>query len=157
MARRIGSFFRWLVAAPALADTKPLQTPDDLKARPCLTFRGDRPVARWRFVSDEREAAVEVSGPIAVRNFAILQELARSGQGFAFLPAFMLDEDLSRRRLVRCLPDWTSPGTPVFLTFRPGARRIARIAAILDVAQEVLPFHGPTCCGSRGGSVIRPG
>jgi len=80
-----------------------------------------------------------VSGPIAVRSFTILQELARSGQGFAFLPAFMLDEDLAHGRLVRCLPDWTSPGTSVFLAFRPGVRKIARIAAVLDVAQEVLP------------------
>ena len=139
VARRIGSFFRWLVAAPMLANTAPLQSPDDLKARPCLTFRGDRPGATWRFVSDEREAAVEVSGPIAVRSFTILQELARSGQGFALLPAFMLDEDLAHGRLVRCLPDWTSPGASVFLAFRPGVRRIARIAAVLDVAQEVLP------------------
>ena len=139
VARRMGSFARWLVASPALAETNAVHRPEDLAQRPCLTFRGDRPSATWRFVSNKEEAAVDITGPIAVRNFGILQELARAGQGFAFLPAFMLGGDLARGALVRCLPGWTSPGVPVLLTYRPGVRNIARIAAVLDAARDILP------------------
>jgi DNA-binding transcriptional LysR family regulator len=139
VARRLGSFARWLVAAPSLAETMALERPEDLAGRPCLTFRGDRPGATWRFVAGERQAAVEVTGPIAVRSFGILQELARAGQGIAFLPAFMLSDHLAQGRLVRLLPDWASLPAQVFLTFRPGVRKIARVAALLDAAEARLP------------------
>jgi DNA-binding transcriptional LysR family regulator len=139
VARRMGSFARWLVAAPTLTENLALERPEDLAGHPCLTFRGDRPGATWRFVAGERQTAVEVTGPVAVRSFGILHELARAGQGLAFLPAFMLDEDLARGRLVRCLPEWASPPAPVFLTFRPGVRKIARVAAVLAAAEEIVP------------------
>lgn len=139
VALRMGSFARWLVAAPDVVERINLQIPENLVGQPCLTFREDRPAATWRFVSAGRERSVEVTGPIAVRSFSILQELARCGLGLAFLPAFMLGDDLASGRLVRCLPEWASPGASVFVAFRPGVRNIARIAAVLDLAQQVLP------------------
>lgn len=139
VARRLGSFRRILVAAPDLAQTTRLTHPEGLSGQPCLTFRGDRPRASWRFVRGAEAASVDVGGPIAVRSFSILQDLVRAGQGFGFLPAFMLDADLSAGTLQRCIPDWISPPAPVHLTFRPGIRNIARISTVLDAAQEVLP------------------
>ncbi|MEO0653789.1 MAG: hypothetical protein AAFY77_02855, partial [Pseudomonadota bacterium] len=41
--------------------------------------------------------------------------------------------------LVRCLPDYTSRSFPVYLTFRPGARRIARVDATIALAEEHVP------------------
>lgn len=139
VARPLGQFRRFLVAAPDLARSAALSHPHALETRPCLTFRGDRPEATWRFENGETRTSVDVGGPIAVRSFNILLELVRAQQGFGFLPAFMLDDDLRTGALQRCLPDWTSPGSPVLLTYRPGLRNIARIAAVLDAAQEILP------------------
>ncbi|MEM6481501.1 MAG: LysR family transcriptional regulator [Pseudomonadota bacterium] len=139
VARRLGSFNRVLVAAPCLTRHVSLERPEMLADLPCLTFRGDRPGATWRFVNGADEIAVDVGGPIAVRSFNILHELVREGHGFGFLPNFMLEADLASGALVNCLPGWTSPGAPVFLTFRPGVRNVARIAAVLDAAQELLP------------------
>ncbi|MEM6579489.1 MAG: substrate binding domain-containing protein, partial [Pseudomonadota bacterium] len=139
VARPLGQFRRFLVAAPDLARSAALSHPHALENQPCLTFRGDRPEATWRFENGETRTSVDVGGPIAVRSFNILLELVRAQQGFGFLPAFMLDDDLRTGALQRCLPDWTSPGSPVLLTYRPGLRNIARIAAVLDAAQEILP------------------
>ncbi len=139
VARELGGFRRWLVAAPSVLDTATPSRPSDLANLPCLTFRGDRPGARWRFVSDTSEEAVEVSGPLAVRSFGILLQLALAGEGFAFLPNFLLAESLAQGKLVRCLPAFASPATPVFLSFRPGARRIARIAAVIEAAEDLVP------------------
>lgn len=139
VARRMGQFRRILVAAPDLARRFPVTHPAALKDCPCLTFRGDQSGATWHFVNGTQQETVEVDGPIAVRSFSILQDIVRAGQGFGFLPAFMLGADLDSGRLQQCLPGWSSPGAPVFLTFRPGMRNIARVGAVLDVAQEVLP------------------
>lgn len=139
VAIKLGGFSRWLVAAPDLLAKHAPSSPEALAGLPCLTFRGDQPGATWRFLSVDTEVTVDVSGPIAVRNFGILQQLARAGQGFAYLPDFMLGESLAARQLVRCLPDFSSPTNPVFLTFRPGARNIARVAAVIETAQELIP------------------
>lgn len=139
VALRLGGFSRWLVASPDLLEAHSPATPAALSDLPCLTFRGDRPGATWRFTNGTIEKAVDVTGPIAVRSFGILLELALSGHGFAYLPEFMLGESLKHRKLLRCLPDFTSPTNAVFLTFRPGARNVARIAAVIEAAEDLVP------------------
>ncbi len=139
VAIRLGGFTRWLVAAPALLSDHNPANPAALADLPCLTFRGDRPGATWRFTNGTTEEAVDVTGPIAVRSFGILLQLAKAGEGFGFLPDFMLGDSLKSRKLVRCLPDYASRMNPVFLTFRPGARNVARIAAVIEAAEELVP------------------
>ncbi len=139
VARHLGGFERWMVAAPSLLDEHSVDEPEDLVDLPCLTFRGDRPGATWRFRSGKRETAVDVTGPMAVRSFGVLLQLALAGQGFAYLPSFMLDEYLQSGRLYRCVPDFASPLAQVYMTFRPGARRIARVAAVIEAAENRVP------------------
>lgn len=139
VAIQLGGFSRWLVASPELHAEHAPSTPADLSQRPCLTFRGDRPGATWRFKKGEIEEAVDVSGPIAVRSFGILRQLALAGEGFANLPDFMVREDIESKRLVRCFENNETPLTPVFLTFRPGARNIARISAVIERAEQLVP------------------
>ena len=139
IALELGGFTRWLVAAPDLLDRHEVAEPQDLSDVPCLTFRGDRPGATWRLKNMGDDVAVDVTGPIAVRSFGILLQLAVAGQGFAFLPDFMLADKLAAQELIRCLPGYTSPRNPVYLTFRPGARNIARIAAVISATEEWVP------------------
>ncbi len=139
VARKLGGFSRWLVASPDLLAQHDVTSPAALAYLPCLTFRGDRPGATWRFASDRTEETVDVSGPIAVRSFGILLELAIAGQGFANLPEFMLKEALKREQLKRCLTSFVAPTSPVYLTFRPGARNVARIAAVIEAAEQIVP------------------
>ncbi|MEM9394555.1 MAG: LysR substrate-binding domain-containing protein [Pseudomonadota bacterium] len=139
VAAKLGGFRRALVAAPEFLDRHSVGHPSDLAMLPCLTFRGDRPGATWRFHSGDVEAQAEVNGPLAVRSFAILLELAEAGEGLANVPEFMLAKALKTGTLQRCLPDWSQNTNPVFLTFRPGARKIARVAAVIDAATKILP------------------
>lgn len=139
VVHKLGDFRRLLVASPRLANRYEIARPEDLADAPCLTFRTDQPGATWAFTSADKETAVDVTGPIAVQSFTILFELTMSGQGFGFLPEFMLGDALGNGDLVRCLPDHASRPISVFLTFRPGARRVARIDAIVTLAEEILP------------------
>jgi DNA-binding transcriptional LysR family regulator len=139
VARKVGAFPFWLVAAPEFAAAHPVAVPSDLARVPCLTFEGDRPGSTWTFGEGAAATPVDVTGPIAVQHFGILLDLAAEGQGYAFLPSFMLTDALAQRRVVRALPDLTSPRFPVYLTFRPGARRIARINATIELAETYVP------------------
>ncbi|MGI9425144.1 MAG: LysR family transcriptional regulator [Hyphomicrobiaceae bacterium] len=139
VARELGSFYIWLVASPELANEYRIRRPADLSHVPCLTFRGDRPATTWTLISGREEATIEVAGPIAVQSFSILFELVTAGQGYAFLPDFMLGDALESGALVRCLRKYVSRPFPVYLTFRPGARRVARIDETVTLAEELMP------------------
>lgn len=139
IAREMGSFRRILVAAPEVCKTHKVRHPQDLASVPCLTFRGDRPAAVWEFQSAAEETSVSVSGPFAVTSFQILLDLVLAGLGFALVPEFMLADHMSKGRLVRCLPGFRLRPHPVFLTYRQGARRIARIDAVVRLSEQVIP------------------
>lgn len=139
IARQVGEFHFWVVAAPELASEYPISRPADLVHVPCLTFRGDRPETTWTLTAGREEATIEVAGPIAVQSFSILFELTAAGQGYAFLPDFMLGDAVASGLLVRCLRKYVSRPFPVYLTFRPGARRVARIDEIVTLAEEFMP------------------
>ncbi len=139
VAKQLGSFRCWLVASPELAAQTAINTLDDLKDQPCLTFRGDVANTTWTFFSPDDVSTIKVSGPFATRSFSVLLDLAMAGQGYAFLPEFMLGEALREGRLVRCLPNHVSRPYSVYLTFRPGSRRIARVDAVASLAEELVP------------------
>ncbi len=139
VASRLGETQIRLVATADVADRHPVSHPEDLRDAPCLTFHGRRPESQWIFETSGSEVTMEVRGDIAVRDFSVLLELAIAGHGYAFLPEFMLADALRDGRLVPCLPGYRSRPYPVFLTFRPGARRIARIDAALSMAEELIP------------------
>ena len=139
IARKMGFFRRVLVAAPDIWKAHPLTHPKDLASAPCMTFRGDRPGAVWEFESSADDCAVSVSGPIAVMSFQILLDLALAGLGFALIPEFMLHKHLTSGRLLHCLPGFRVKPHPVFLTYRNGARRVARIDAVIKLSEEIIP------------------
>lgn len=139
VVKELGHFRFWLVAAPDLPSRQDLRTPQDLKTLPCLTFRDDKPETTWTFFSADDVSTVKVGGAFASRSFAVLFDLALAGQGYAFLPEFMLGEALDQGRLIRCLTAHVSRPYPVFLTYRPGARRIARVDAAATLAEELIP------------------
>ncbi|WP_297584627.1 LysR family transcriptional regulator [Roseibium sp.] len=141
VVRELGAFRFFLVASPELARTRMLTRPEDLADLPCLTFRADRPRSTWTFHAPDDQATVEVAGPIAVQSFDILLQLAIAGEGYALLPEIMLGDALESGALVRCLPDHASRPYPVFLTYRPGARRVARVDATVALAEELIPLR----------------
>ncbi|MEM9814018.1 MAG: LysR family transcriptional regulator [Pseudomonadota bacterium] len=138
VAKELGSFRCWLVASPEVAERTGVKTPKDLEGQPCLAFRNDVPATTWTFFSPDEVSTIKVAGPFATRSFSVLLDLAVAGQGFAFLPEFMLDKDLADGRLVRCLPDHVSRPYTVYLTFRPGTRRIARVDTVAQLAEQLI-------------------
>lgn len=141
VAINLGEVQLCLVASPDIAKRHPLKSPEDIQGTPCLVFHGTQPDSAWTFVKEGASTHVDVSGAVAVRSFAVLLDLAIGGHGYAFLPHFMLKEALESGKLVSCLSGYRSRPYPVYMTFRPGARRVARIDAALSLAEElVLPM-----------------
>lgn len=139
VARHLGAFRSWMVASPEFLQNHVVNSVEDLTRSPCLVFRGDQSRTTWTLHRKDHVTPIEASGPIGVRNFSILLELAIAGRGIAFLPNFMLRPAIEAGALVRCLPDHASRLYPVFLTYRPGARRIARLDATIGLVEAHVP------------------
>ncbi|WP_428525136.1 LysR family transcriptional regulator [Roseibium sp.] len=138
VAINLGDVQLYLVASPNIAEQYPVKHPEDMQNTPCLVFHGSQPDGSWTFVRDGEQMQVEITGKVAVRSFKVLLDLAIAGHGYAFLPHFMLKEALESGKLVTCLSGYRSRPYPVYLTFRPGARRVARIDAALSLAEETI-------------------
>lgn len=141
VARELGVFHRVLVASPEYLRSQPTKTVTDLQQRACLVFSGSSAQADWTLVrsKDGTEVAANVLGKLAAKSFRILVSLAERGRGIALIPDFLVADAIEKGRLVRCLGDYASPPTPVFLTFRVGSDKIRRIRVILDLALEHIP------------------
>lgn len=108
--RRLGSYPRWLVAAPAVAARLPVDQPpaEQLVGR-CIVFSGSAHGGRWRLKHGDASADFEATGSVTTTNGAVVQSLAAAGAGVALMPSFAIREDLDRGRLVRVAPGWQGP------------------------------------------------
>jgi DNA-binding transcriptional LysR family regulator len=66
-------------------------------------------------------------------------ELARAGEGIAWILDWTNRDDLAAGRLVRALADWESPeAPPVNLMYRPSVRRIVRVRVFMEFVTEAF-------------------
>jgi DNA-binding transcriptional LysR family regulator len=126
---------RILVAAPRwLRKHGTVRDPPQLAGRECLvqvTPAGS--VIRWRLRRGDEEQTVEVRGHICTNAPLALRDLAVDGAGIAYLPAWLVTDDLARGRLRRVLPDWSSPPIIAYAIHRAELRGAPRLRAFLDM------------------------
>ncbi len=142
VVHKLGAFRRILVASPTFLKETPIEAVADLARVRCLLFRVDSAPTVWSFVDRTDESPkgeVTVDGPIAVRSFSTIMQLAINGHGVAYLPEFLVKPALKAGILIQCLPMIGSAPMPVFLTYRPSARTITRLRSFIDLARELTP------------------
>jgi DNA-binding transcriptional LysR family regulator len=110
IAKRIGRSVRYLVASPAyLKGRAHPAKPEDLTKHQCVMLNGRNNEAEWHLVSGRRSVKVDVSGPLSSRDFQSVSAFIYKGHGIGFLPASYCEEQITRRELIRILPEWSSP------------------------------------------------
>ena len=142
--RQIASSRTIVVASPAYwaAHGMP-RHPSELAQHTCLPIRSvDGTVMDlWTFVRGDERVAVRVSGWLVTSNAHrdMVIELARAGEGVAWILDWTNRDDLAAGRLVQALADWESPeAPPVNLMYRPSVRRIARVRLFMDFVTEAF-------------------
>ena len=115
---RIGKSIRYVVAAPEYLKKRPLPTvPADLEQHECVMLNAKNNEAHWDLVSGRKKVRVHVAGPISSRDFNTLSTFVYRGHGVGLLPSNYCDQEIASGRLVRLLPQWTSPAIPVFTVY----------------------------------------
>jgi DNA-binding transcriptional LysR family regulator len=110
--------------------------PHDLQAHQCIERHcpnGSR--YAWEFERNGESMELEITGPLAVDDTALMIRAALDGAGLAFVFEELVADYVERGALKRVLEDWC-PVKPRFCLYYPGRRQIpAPLRAFIDMAR----------------------
>ncbi len=99
-----------------------------------VTPRGS--VVRWVLHRSGDEQTVDVHGRLRSNAPIALRDLAIAGAGIAFLPDWLVADDLAVGRLRHVLPDWASAPLTAWAIYRTELRGSPRLRAFLDAMES---------------------
>jgi len=135
-SRKIGTFERFLVAAPSYLETidKPM-TPQDL-AR-CDFVALDMLPDKFTLVRGKKEVTVlPEHSRVLVNSISGARSAVLAGLGLQKLPSSEIGEDLAKGRLVRVLPDWSLPTLNIHAVWPASSRRSSLVNLLLEFILE---------------------
>ncbi|HET9621583.1 MAG TPA: LysR family transcriptional regulator [Kofleriaceae bacterium] len=136
LAQPIFTMRRVLVAAPRwLRKHGAPRTPAQLAPRACLTqVTPAGTTVRWQLDPDDGGASATLvpDGSLRSNAPAALRALAIDGGGVAYLPDWLVADDLAAGRLRRVLPAWASAPITAWAVYRAELRGSPRLRAVLD-------------------------
>lgn len=137
MVRKVAPYHVVVFASPAyLARHKAPRTPADLAGHACLLRSGHD---QWRFTSDAGESTVAVSGRFRADTPEPVRQAALAGLGIAYLPSFVVAQDLARGALVPLLERFT-PREAAICAVYPQQRYLSpNVRAFVDFLVEAWP------------------
>ncbi|MEM7489518.1 MAG: LysR family transcriptional regulator [Pseudomonadota bacterium] len=136
IARRFGEVPRAIVVAPSYFDRHERPTgPTDLAKHNFIFYR-PMPEMKLRLTRDKDTVSVAVQTRITVNSMTAIRELLYSGQGMVHSPLWACEAALADGRVVRVLPEWTTPAFPLQGVFLPGPFRPAKLRVFLDAMAE---------------------
>lgn len=137
IARGLGTLQSYVVASPAyLSERRAPEQPQDLEQHECLAFGAGAQRTSWILQQSGKALTVEVRPRFVVNDFDFLDESVRAGLGIAMLPVFRCWEHLRAGRLVRLLPQWSSPEIPLHAVY-PSTRHLSpKVKAFIDHLRE---------------------
>lgn len=113
------------------------QTPKDLAQHQCLCYSTNSFVPEWRLMQlNGTPWQVEISGHLHANNGDVLRSAALAGAGIAFLPSFIVGNDLQASTLVSLLADYVPADAAIHAVY-PNSRHLSpKVRAFIDFLVE---------------------
>jgi DNA-binding transcriptional LysR family regulator len=137
VARRLLHGQSMLVAAPQLSDLGTLRHPSDLARFPLVGL-----AMIWGggllLQSGDREIALPFAPPLRLGSHMAVRDAVVAGAGIAALPGLIARSEIASGRLVRVLPDWSTPRRAIYFLYPSAQSVTARLRAFIDhLAREM--------------------
>jgi DNA-binding transcriptional LysR family regulator len=152
IARRVGTSHRMLMAHRDYLKTLPLGIraplqPADLSQHNCLVYTETSNRNLWSFrasatASDEpgNVRAVRVEGRLQTNSSEVIRAAVISGMGIGYSPTWLFEQELASGEVVRLMPGWVSPASPIHLVSPPERKHSAKVKAFMEhVAIAFVP------------------
>ena len=106
--------------------------PEDLAARPCLSYGHTTTLPRWRLSRDGETFDVAVGAAMCSNNGDVLRLAALAGRGLTLLPTFLVGPDIAAGRLVPVLDDTPPPDLGIHALYAPNRYLAAKTRLFID-------------------------
>lgn len=145
VAHPVATMHRIVVASPRLLRRhRAPRTLEDLAPLPkLLQVTPAGAAVRWVLARDGEAHVMEATGRLRSNAPRTLRDLAIAGAGAAYLPSWLVSDDLAAGRLRRVLPGWSSPALTAFALFRTELRGAPRLRVLLDALHARGPKFTP--------------
>jgi DNA-binding transcriptional LysR family regulator len=144
IARRLSGVRCVMTATPEYLERKGVPTkPQDLSGHQCLSYSYLASGLEWSIFGPNGATSVKVSGPLKANNGEVLLQAARQNLGVAFLPIFLVREDIQAGVLVPVLEQYRLPELSVYAVSPPNrfpARKVQAFIAFLAERFETADF-----------------
>ena len=133
IARKIADMRIVIAGAPSLLEKYGVpESPEALRAMPCVIDTNPQGQANWRFVDAGKTVSVHVSGPVRVNSPLAALEAATRGLGFAAMPSYLADPAIASGDLVGVLAEYVPDGQTLQAVY-PHRRHLAgKVRALID-------------------------
>lgn len=140
-ARRLRGSRVHVVAAPGyLQGHGQPERPQDLTRHRILHYTNLRTARAWPFACRNEIHHQKIEPAFSANNGDIIRAAAAEGLGIAFLPEFLIGEELASGALVPLLVPFTLPELPIHLVYPHRKHASAALRAFLDlIAAEMAP------------------
>jgi DNA-binding transcriptional LysR family regulator len=140
ISRVVATYEAMLCASPSyLAKRGKPKNLDDLRHHDCLVFSSRNRRQSWRFhAEDGRWVKASTQGRLRLDSAQALRDAALAGLGIAYLPSFLVESDLSDKRLRRVLPGLQAEGVTVSAIYPTRRLLEPRVRHFLDFLMSTV-------------------
>jgi DNA-binding transcriptional LysR family regulator len=144
IARRIGTSHRMLVAhrdylrLVSKGVGVPVN-PHDLQLHECIVYTGMANSNVWTFTAGTGSSetmgiakSVRVEGHIQTNSSEVIRSSVISGMGIGYSPTWLFESELASGEVVRVMPGWDSPQSPIHLVSPPERKHSAKVKAFFE-------------------------
>ncbi len=152
IARRVGTSQRMLMAHRDYLKRLPPGTslplqPEDLSQHNCIVYTETSNRNQWTFragaaASDEPGTArtICVEGRLQTNSSEVIRAAVNSAMGIGYSPTWLFEQELASGEVVRLMPGWESPASPIHLVSPPERKHSAKVKAFVEhVANAFMP------------------
>ena len=144
IARRIGSSQRMLLAHRDYLGSLPKGRraplhPDDLQSHGCIVYTGLPNSKVWTFTAaagggepSGASKSVRVEGTLQTNSSEVIRSAVIAGMGIGYSPTWLFEPELASAEVVRLMPDWDSPQSPIHLVSPPERKHSAKVKAFVE-------------------------
>lgn len=137
IARRLGPIRCVMTATPEYLERKGTPAkPRDLGDHDCLSYIYLASGLEWPIFGPNGATSVKVSGPLKANNGEVLVQAARHGLGIAFVPHFLVRDEIDKGSLVPVLENYRLPELSVFAVSPPNRFPARKVQAFISYLAE---------------------
>lgn len=137
VARRLSHGQAMMVAAPDLPGLDGLQRPEDLARFNLVGLAAPWP-GGLPLQNGSEEVVLPYQPPLRLGSHLAVRDAVVAGAGVAALPGIVARPDIAAGRLVRVLPDWSTPRKAIYFVYPSAQSVTARLRVFIDHLARVM-------------------